>query len=285
MRPCSSCPPSSAGARFSDMLAASRAISRLGDAHQPYSAERLDHGSARLSARLGCGPAWIGVDMPVKCTGWEFAERLRDEDIAPPLYLPLGHRNAAGRSTARINLGRTPCWGMPTPRAGTPSPLPCPSSGEGQPRYAVMAASVLFERAEGTRKGHRRGLDVTRPLHRLAVASVHPCPATATAPMPAPRALQAITGRPQLLLRRSCSPPRSSHSSQSRVAATSLTFSWIGARVLRAEGYSRSSRCGLSGSAGCKTVISARPQGRQAAPCSGPRFVVWNGTDMPRRPR
>jgi hypothetical protein len=57
------------------MLAASRAISRLGDAHQPYSAQRLDHCPARLSARLGCGAAWIGVDMPVKWTGWKFAER------------------------------------------------------------------------------------------------------------------------------------------------------------------------------------------------------------------
>src|SRR4051812_40707969 len=106
MRPCSSCPPSSAGADLSDMLAASPAISRLGDAHQPYSAERLAHGAAPLFARLGCGPAWIGVDMPVKWTGWEFAERVRDEDVAPPLYLPFGHRDAARRSTARINLSR-----------------------------------------------------------------------------------------------------------------------------------------------------------------------------------
>src|SRR3954465_3017026 len=88
------------------MLAASRAISRLGDAHQPYSAQRLDHRAARLSARLGCGAVWISVDVPVKWTGWEFAERVRDEDVAPPLYLPLGHRDAARRSTAQINLSR-----------------------------------------------------------------------------------------------------------------------------------------------------------------------------------
>src|SRR4051812_18423170 len=44
--------------------------------------------------------------MPVKWTGWEFAERVRDEDVAPPLYLPFGHRDAARRSTARINLSR-----------------------------------------------------------------------------------------------------------------------------------------------------------------------------------